>query len=53
MNVRMTCLGGKCSDCHASRQPGHGQLCEWGRERCKEFLETKAVMGYFDAGEGK
>lgn len=33
------------------KQSGNGR--EWGREGFKEFLETKAVMGYFDASEGK
>ena len=33
------------------KQSGNGR--EWGREGFKEFLETKAVMGYFDVIEGQ
>ena len=47
----MVHLNGAATDVNAPfggyKQSGNGR--EWGREGFKEFLETKAVMGYSSA----
>jgi len=49
LRTGMIHLNGAARDLHAPfggyRQSGNGR--EWGREGFKEFLELKAVMGYF------
>ncbi|MEP7246203.1 MAG: aldehyde dehydrogenase family protein [Gammaproteobacteria bacterium] len=49
MRTGMIHLNGAARDMHAPfggyKRSGNGR--EWGREGFKEFLETKAVMGYF------
>lgn len=48
LRTGMVHLNGAATDVNAPfggyKQSGNGR--EWGREGCKEFLETKAVMGY-------